>query len=116
MLSDTRYSAEAWFLQNVPKSSPIASFTDLKNAPRLDILGYTDVNVLSVRDWSPENVTGEYVLISITDEERDSGYYSEFLGDNGFFREVAAFRASPLLFPDVHLEYVSPGITVLRKL
>jgi len=134
MITDSRYAAEAWFSNNVPRTSSIGALTgnlerlSPQYLPRLHELGYATFPVLAQRD-SFERPQPDYLILSQYDhddfDERQKDCVRDLLSAELGYEFVIAFRgrflgtgSSWLSLAGWHAPppgKISPTITVFRR-
>lgn len=95
MLTDSRYDAEAWFLENVPPPADVGAFCKPHYLPRLHELGYSTFLVTMKRE-SFNRPQPEYLILTSFDyesyDETQTACMSELLTERLGYREVARFQ------------------------
>lgn len=127
LITDSRYEAEAWFLENVPRSASVGASSDPQYLPRLGDMGYPSYRV----EMSPEafeRPQPDYLVLSSYDyidydEQRRSCLHALLRGELGY-EPIVEFRGRYLGTRSSWLSLagwgapvpgkISPTITVMR--
>ena len=124
---DTRYAAEAWFVQNVPRPSSVGAFSDAQYLPRLHDQGYATFPVKMSRRSFDRPQPEFLVLTSYNYEDFDEPQRDcmrDLVAGRLGYEQVAEFRPNdgdPVNWLGLAgrgtptLGKISPTITVLRR-
>jgi hypothetical protein len=123
MLNDTRYEAEAWLADQVPRGTRFAAFGGSKFLPRLERMGY-EARWFAPGETRPgalEESGLEWAILSETQHPlADRSYVEEMrAGRRGYavmFDSAGGHVLPPWFETRFRIGLVSPRITVLRRL
>ncbi len=106
MLTDTRYQAEAWFQDNVPRPSSVGAFAMKEEPtlrpqylPRVNELGYATYPVVMARDWFDRPQPEQLILSSFNYEDFDDDQracMNELVAGKLGYEPIAEFRGEYL--------------------
>gem|GEM_PF-4855216 len=121
MLNDSRYHAEQWMLSNVDKHDQIELYVGLEGMPRLDIMGYTNINRMDMDMETLDTLQErgpDYVLmrpLTYRTPGQEEVFYNSIVGGELGYLVEKRFKSPSFLFPDVYPDYVNPEIIILKK-
>ena len=129
MRNDSRYLAEAWFVDNVEPSASVGAFSKQQYLPRLAEMGYATFSVTMARE-SFERPQPDYLVLSRYNYEdftaKQRACVDDLLSGRLGYRIVATFTGQYLGAGSSWLSLagwgapvpgkISPSITVLRRI
>lgn len=128
MTADSRYRAEAWFLENVPSNSTVGGFSDPQYLPRLEDSGYATSRVEMARE-SFDRPQPEYLIVTSYNyedsNEAQRACLVQLLSGELGYKPVVTFRGRYLGTGSSWISIagwgapipgkISPTITLLRR-
>lgn len=128
MLTDSRYDAETWFLENVPPPADVGAFCKPQYLPRLHELGYATF-LVTMKPESFDRPQPEYLVLTSFDyesyDETQRVCMNELLSERLGYREVARFQHRYLGAGSSYLSLagwftpslgkISPTLIILRR-